>query len=158
MVIHLLIFVTDNKPLLGLFHEKQAVPAQDSSQIQRWALALAMYEYQLMHRKSSEHANADAFSCLPLPECASFTPQPAETVLLMEQMQDSPVASDHIKTWTHRDPVLSQVIQFARNSWSSGSIEKPLRPYWQKRLELSVQEDCLLWGNHVVIPTAGGAT
>ena len=68
-----------------------------------------MYDYHLIHKKGSEHANADAFSRLPLPVTLDTTPQPPEVVLLIEQMRDSPVNTDHIRTWTRRDITLSQV-------------------------------------------------
>ena len=45
-----------------------------------------MYDYTLVHKKSVEHGNADALSQLSLPESISCTPTPAETVLLLEQM------------------------------------------------------------------------
>ena len=110
---HTFSLVTDHKPLLRLFSEKKAVPMQASSRIQHWALTLAMYEYHLMHRKGIEHANADALSRLPLPIVCE-TPQPPETVLLMEQMQDSPVTVDHIRLMTRHDTTLSQILKFVR--------------------------------------------
>ncbi|PIK36208.1 hypothetical protein BSL78_26960 [Apostichopus japonicus] len=59
---------TDHKPLLGLFNEGRAIPPQASARIQRWALTLAMYEYNLKFKPTDAHANADAMSRLPLPE------------------------------------------------------------------------------------------
>ena len=44
--------LTDHKPLLGLFKEQRAIPPQASAHIQRWALTLASYAYQLQFRKS----------------------------------------------------------------------------------------------------------
>ena len=152
---HSFSLITDHKPLEGLFHEDRAIPAQASSRIQRWALTLAMYDYHLIHKKGSEHANADAFSRLPLPVTLDTTPQPPEVVLLMEQMRDSPVNTDHIRTWTRRDTTLSQVVQFVRYGWPMHLNDSSLQSYWQKRTELSLQEECLLWGNRVVIPQIG---
>ena len=152
---HSFSLITDHKPLEGLFHEDRAIPAQASSRIQRWALTLAMYDYHLIHKKGSEHANADAFSRLPLPVTLDTTPQPPEVILLMEQMRNSPVNTDHIRTWTRRDTTLSQVVQFVRYGWPTHLNDSSLQSYWQKRTELSLQEECLLWGNRVVIPQIG---
>jgi len=116
-----------------------------------------MYEYILVHKTSSTHCNADALSRLPIPETIPTTPQPAEIVLLMEQMQDSPVTADHIRLWTRRDPLLSRVMQYVMNGWPNGTVEEHLRPYWQKRLELSCQDGCLLWGSRVIVPPKGRA-
>ena len=76
-----------------------------------------MYEYTIVHRKSSQHVNADALSRLPLPTVISHTPQPAEIILLMEEMKDGPITSRDIKTWTRRDPILSRVVQYVLHGW-----------------------------------------
>ena len=60
--------VTDHKPLLGLLKEDRATSQQASSRIKRWSLFLSNYEYLLVFRNTSAHANADALSRLPLPE------------------------------------------------------------------------------------------
>ena len=137
---------------MGLFNEKQAVPAQASGRIHHWALTLAMYDYHLVSKSGLDHANADALSRLSLPESIPITPQPAETDLLMEQVQKCPITADHIKTWTRHDPVLTHVVRFVQHGWPSGSPDKQLQPFWQKRLELSCQDGCLLWGNCIVLP------
>ena len=148
--------VTDHKPLTALFSRNKAIPIHVSARIQRWALTLSMYDYKLEYKKGSTHNNADAFSRLPLPHRNSDpTPQPAETVLLFEQLQSSPVTADHIRKWTRKDPVLSRVLRCVQQGWPTGSIQEELRPYWHKRLELSSHDGCLLWGSRVVVPKAG---
>ena len=153
------ILSSDHKPLASLFAKDKTVPAQASARIQRWALTLGMYEYELIHKSGATHGNADALSRLPLPGSASEeTPQPAEMVLLFEELQKGPVTAEQIKLWTRRDPVLSRVQQFVLKGWPTGAIEKDLKPYWHKRLELSSHDGCLLWGNRVVVPAAGQAS
>ena len=53
---------TDCKPLLSLFGVKDSVLPQASGQIQQWALTLSMYDYNLIHKKSTEHSNANTLS------------------------------------------------------------------------------------------------
>ena len=90
-------------------------------------------------------------SRLPLPETPEDTPVPAEMVLLMERLDDSPVTVDHIRRWTRQDPQLAQVIQFVQEGWPA-ECNEGFRSYWNKRLELSVQDGCLVWGARVVVP------
>ena len=78
-----------------------------------------MYDYTLIHKKSAEHGNADALSRLPLPETISSTPISAETILLLEQMNEMTVTAEHIKTWAQRDPILSRILQFTQHRWPS---------------------------------------
>ena len=80
---HYFTLVTDHKPLLSLPNEPKGVSQQGSAGIQRWALTLSMYEYTLKFKPTTQHANADALSRLPLPETVT-PPVSPETVLLLE--------------------------------------------------------------------------
>ena len=147
--------VTDHKPLSTLFASDKCVPTHASC-IQRWALTLAMYTYKIKYKCGEAHNNADALSRLPLPHTLSGpTPQPTETVLLFEQLQNSPVTADQIKLWTSKDPILSRVLRCVQNGWPAGSVQHELRPYWHKRFELSCYQGCLLLGSRVVVPEVG---
>ena len=42
--------ITDHKPLLGLFVEHKAMPEHCSPRVQRWAITLAAYDYELKHK------------------------------------------------------------------------------------------------------------
>ncbi|CAB4004480.1 LOW QUALITY PROTEIN: uncharacterized protein K02A2.6-like [Paramuricea clavata] len=121
---------TDHKPLEGLLSDKKGVPTQAAPRIQRWALTLAAYEYKIQYKAGKNNGNADALSRLPLPKMPLSTPQPGETILLMEHLEETPVNSNQIRKWTKRDPVMS-------------------------KLELSVEDGCLLWGTRVIIPPPG---
>ena len=57
--------VTDHRPLLGLFVEERAVSQTLSPRMQRWALSLAAYVYQIIHRPGLSIPQADVLSRLP---------------------------------------------------------------------------------------------
>ena len=69
-------FLQTTKPLLGLFKADKAVPTMASSRIQRWALLLADYDYELVYREDQNHANADDLSRMPLPDTIARVPTP----------------------------------------------------------------------------------
>lgn len=148
------IVTTDHKPLLGLLGENRPIPAMASSRLQRWALTLSAYHYQLMYKPGSSNANADGFSRLPLPSPEVITPQPADYVLVMEQLESTPVNPDKIRQWTNRDKVLSQVKEFIMTSWPE-SRDEELQPYFNRRTELSIHDGCIMWGARVIIPPQG---
>jgi hypothetical protein len=52
---------TDNKPLSLLFGEHTSLPVLSSSRIQRWAIQLSAYNYEIKFRSSGKHGNVDAF-------------------------------------------------------------------------------------------------
>ena len=116
-----------------------------------------MYEYSLTFKPTAEHSNADAMSRLPLPTTLADPPEPMETVLLLEKLETSPVTADRIRTWSRTDRTLSRVIQFVQKGWPDLIDEDVLKPYWRRKLELTCQDSCLIWGNRVIIPDAGRA-
>ena len=106
----------------------------------------------MKHRPGKSNSNADALSRLPLPDTPSNTPLPSEVILMLEQMDSSPITIAQIRTWTRRDPLLSQVFHFVQNGWS---VPQELHPYFTKKDELSIVDNCLLWGTRLVIPKLG---
>ena len=128
--------ITDHKPLLGLLREDCATSPQASARIKRWSLFLSSYEYTLVFRKTSAHANADALSRLPLLVEPATTQTPPELVLLTEHLDDSPVTADDICKWIKKDPRLSQVLQFILQGWPN-HCSSDLEPFFSKRAELT---------------------
>ena len=62
---HRFIIKTDHKPLEGLLNEKKGIPSQAAPRIQRWALTLASYEYEISYKAGQTNGNADGLSRLP---------------------------------------------------------------------------------------------
>ena len=143
---------TDHKPLFrGLLNPERATPLMASSRMQRWALTLQAYEYELLCRPDSENGNADVLSCLLLLDVPETTPVPGDIVHLLETINTSPLDVTKVKMWTVRNPVLSQVLPFVLQGWPVAVEEDTLKPYFVRRGELSVHAGCLL----VKIPPQG---
>ena len=151
---HFIIY-TDHKPLLGLLNPGKSTPLMASSRMQRWALTLLTYAYELIYRPGRENGNADTLSRLPLPDVPQSTPVPGDIINLMENINASPVDALKVKQWTARDPVLSQVMQFVLQGWPPVVADAHLQPYFTRRNELSIQAGCLLWGSQVIVPPQG---
>ena len=62
-----------------------------SSRIQRWALTLLPYEYELLYRPGNENGNADGLSRLPVLDVPGSTRVPRDIVNLLETINTSPV-------------------------------------------------------------------
>ena len=145
---------SDHKPLEHLFSRSRPIPPLASARIQRWALALGTYDYNISYKPGKDQTNADLLSRLPLPEAPREVPVPADTILLMDYLQASPTTASQIKTWTDRDPVLSKLRKMLLQGWQSTN-DQALKPFQSLKNELSVQDDCILCGSRVLIPPQG---
>ena len=70
---------SDHKPLEHIFSSTRPTPSLASARIQRWALALSAYDYQIQYKPRKINSNADALSRLPLPDSPTSVPVPGET-------------------------------------------------------------------------------
>ena len=59
------------------------------------------YEYNLVFRNTTAHANTNALSRLPLPVVPAKTSTPLEIVLLLEHLEGLPVTANDIRVWTN---------------------------------------------------------
>ena len=85
-------------------------------------------------------------------------PIPGNTVLLLQTLDqsDSVVSVKAIWEWTNKDPILAQVRDaIIRGDWKAMRNCQGTSPCRTKQNELSVQDDCVLWANRVVVPRAG---
>ena len=147
--------LTDHKPLLAILGPKKAIPALAAARLQRWAILLSAYSYDIAYKSSSNHNNADGLSRLPLPEsdCTSSIP----SCFNLAQIQALPVSSTSIQRASRTDPILSKVIQYTRKGWPV-RVSDAFKPFSTRRNELTVEGNCLLWGTRVVIPKRLQAT
>lgn len=139
----------------SLPYKQKGVPQQATPRVQRWALTLAAYEYKIAYKAGETNANADALSRLPLSGMPESVPIPGETVLLLEQLDHTPVNSCHIREWTRCDPILSRVYQFTLNGWPNYTPDAELHPYLSRKAELTIEDGCVLWGNRLIVPPQG---
>lgn len=145
--------VTDHEPLLGLFNPKKPLPQMVSPRVLRWSLILAAYDYELEYRRGKEIPNADALSRLPL-DSPDWDPPAPSDVLLLETAPVTQLDSALVSAATKKDPVLSRVLLMTMNGWPSKLSDEKFKPYFCRRNELSVHQNCVLWGSRVIIPTS----
>ena len=143
--------LTDHQPLTSILGPKQGIPPLAAARMQRWALTLSAYTYDITFRSTKSHANADSLSRLPLP-----APKPVEdsedpTIFDVAQLDALPVQASTVATETRADPLLCQVLQWARTGWPT-EVTTPFSQYWARKNELTLQDNCILWGIRVVIP------
>lgn len=139
--------ITDHRPLTFLLGPTKGIPTLAAARIQRWALILTAYQYDIRYKKGTEISNADALSRLPCDK--------GETegeIAFFSYHHQLPITSKEIATATRFDPVLSKVLDYVSNGWPGHIDDGSIRPYFNKNLQLSVENGCILWCNRVVVP------
>nr|XP_054759405.1 uncharacterized protein K02A2.6-like [Lytechinus pictus] len=143
--------ITDHKPLLHLLGPKSSIPTMAASRMQRWAILLSQYDYNIEYLSSKENAVADALSRLPHEDSEDGT----EGSIYVTDVVDSnfPVTASEIAAETQKDSVLKQVYEQTLYGWSETvPMNDELKPYHSRRFELSCDQGCVKWGHRVIIP------
>lgn len=143
------IIFSDHKPLEIIFGSKK-INKVTAHRLQRWAIILAQYDYEIRYRKASMMGNADALSRLPLNE-------PTQVVDCMINFfnitGDLPLKVEDIACETDKDPLLIKLKRFIEtSSWPSILEDPVLIRLNREKFELSVKSGCILFGQRVIIP------
>ena len=140
---------TDHKPLTAILNPTAHVPTLAAARMQRWALILSAYQYDIQYRRSAEHGNADAMSRLP--QASEVTPNP-EDLFYFSYVDELPVTASDIRKATQTDKVLTKVKEYVQNGWPNHMPDTELKPFFVRRNELSIDQGCVMWGSRVIIP------
>ena len=142
--------VTDHKPLTSILNPKKGIPSLAAARLQRWAIILSAYRYEIEFKPTRDHGNADGLSRLPLPKVSVSKPS-AVDVFNVSQLDSCPVTSQQLGQATRRDPILSKVRRYTKSGWPA-QVRGCLTPYWNRRNELTVEGACVMWGIRVIVP------
>ena len=137
--------ISDHKPLEGIFHSSRQLSCMATARIQRWVLTLGTYDYQVIYKPGLSIPHADCLSQLPLPDSPKEVPEAEETLLMLDALETGKVTVQSIKQHTRQDPVLARVLDQVVSGWRNSS-EEALKPYSQRKDELSTVDGCLQWG------------
>ena len=112
--------VTDHRPLLAKLGPKKIIPPLAAARMQRWALLLSAYSYDIEFRTSEKHANADGLSRLPLHTTnpAGYSREP--TIFNISQIESLPITAVDIRQTARKDRTLSLILNDGQDSLSVG--------------------------------------
>ena len=94
---------TDHKSLTTILGPKHGIPPLAAARMQRWALLLSVYHYDIEFKPTSKHANADGLSRLPLKETCSVGNYPDPTLFKLVQLNSLPVTATEVATATRNN-------------------------------------------------------
>ena len=116
--------------------------------------------YDIQYKPTAKHGNADTLSRLPIPEDQQDEQDHSESSKLnlihTVQLEQLPLKATDIAKATEKDPVLAQVYHFIQSGWpkSKSNLDEVLYPYFVRKIQLTVQSDCILNSLQVVIPSS----
>lgn len=140
---------SDHKPLLALFGEHKGIPQMAAGRLQRWALFLSGFNYTFKHIKGSNNGAADGLSRMPLKTTESLVDDLDYFNFLVEDK--IPINSTDIKKEIRSDTTLSTLFRYVRDGWPR-EVPTELKPYSRRELELSIDNDLIMWGYRLIIP------
>lgn len=152
-----LVIVTDHKPLLVIFNNKGCNNILVANRLARWAIILNNYDYEIEYRKTQDHGNSDMLSRFASGEDLDFDKREdrddIEMVCAIQYLTDHVVQTNPyiLMKESKNDPLLSEVIKFTRNGWPK-NYDSNLNYFSKIQNSLSLVNDCLFYGNRVVIP------
>ncbi|XP_043063527.1 uncharacterized protein K02A2.6-like [Drosophila ficusphila] len=151
------ILITDHKPLVTIFNPGKHLPLMTSNRLQRWAIILLAYKFDIQYRSTSAHGNADALSRLPVGTDPDFDKEEEACHTVVEV--STPINSELICNHMDRDELLKQVLQYVSVGWPEKLQpgNEALLPYFNRKLALTLNKKLLCLhtdANRVVIPAS----
>ena len=143
--------VTDHRPLCKLFGHAEGVRPLAAARMQRWALILSAYSYTIQYTPGTANQCADCLSRLPV---SSESIHPAEKGNEIHALNSCcpPVTACDIARTTVKDKTLSKVFTCVQHGSWPHPLPDELVSYHRRKHELTIQDDCILWGKRVIIP------
>ncbi|XP_053395598.1 uncharacterized protein K02A2.6-like [Mercenaria mercenaria] len=144
--------IVDCQALLSIFSPQKQIAVTTAARVQRYALYLSGFNYDIEYKSTKKNSNVDALSRLPVRTQQEDCNDGAD-VFYTSQIEQLPVTSAQIARETRRDKILSRVYEEVQNGWNLSENDSVLKAYANRKSELSIHRGCLLWGIRVVIPT-----
>lgn len=143
---------SDHKALSYILGKNKGIPLTAASRLQRFAVKLAAYDFEVEFISSTDNCQADALSRLPLD--TNFKNNIKEYNYLNFVQESFPLSFKEIKKEVTKDPLLNKIYGYVMFGWPSVSKEQAEKPYFNRRESIHIDHGCLLWGYRIIIPTS----
>ncbi|XP_035792094.1 uncharacterized protein K02A2.6-like [Anopheles albimanus] len=155
------LLLTDHAPLIRIFGSRTGIPVYTANRLQRWALTLLLYDFQIEYVPTDKFGNADILSRLiaehEQPEddyvIASINVDCDICYVVNEATKALPLKFTDVTQETCNDSVLQKAMNFTQKGWPKKKItESELKQLQARSESLSIFDGCLLFGERIVIP------
>ena len=109
---------------------------------------MSAYHYDI---KFHPHANADSLSRLPLENISANDAYNSVSLFNTQQIATVLVDPKQLHLEASNDPVLSKLLIYTKEGWRQ-DFDAQLRLFFRRKLELTVESGCLMWGIKIIVP------
>ena len=141
----------DQMPLRKLFAHNASIPLNCSARVQRWALKLSQFNYEFIYSKGVDNVNSDCLSRIPLSDTEHVC-EPYELIFSINSINVMPITCHDIKNHTNMSKDLTELKHFIKYGFPNRLNNQNLKIFQSKANQLSIFDDCIMFGNRVFIP------
>ena len=147
------VLVIDHKPRIFIFGEKKSIPAMAASREQRWSVFLSAYDYSIKHIADTNNCHSDCLSRLNNEKITSDKNVNDYTHLNCIRENIGAISLDSVIEETKLDKELKIVYKYFLKGWPK-VVKEELKSYKAKEHELTIENECLMWGHLLVVPSS----
>lgn len=158
------ILQTDHKPLLAIFGSKKGIPVFTANRLQRWAVILLSYNFNIRFINTESFSYVDFLSRLINNESkldqefivASIKLEKQIFEVVKSNLNTIPVTYKQISKTYSSDFSMQNLIKFISTDWKkfSATTDEAFLPFYRRRDSLSISGNIVLFGDRVVIPAS----
>lgn len=156
------IFQSDHKPLLAIFGSKKGIPVHTANRLQRYALIMKAYDFQIEYIKTEDFGHADILSRLINSDAVQDEEYVISSIRIESEVlqvlniaiEPLPITHRMIQQATSKCRTLQKIIEYVQNdTWPRNvKMNKELKSFYDRRENLSVVDECLMFAERVVVP------
>lgn len=151
---------TDHKPLLAIFGNKKGIPAHSANRLQRWALTLMSYDFDLEYISTANFGAADILSRL----IGNTEKANEDTVIACIQIDAEvrhvadeitkalPITFNMVRAATKNDSLLQDMVHYIQTGNWPNQKSSDVKCFFARKDDLSIVDDCIMYAERLVIP------
>ncbi|XP_037928832.1 uncharacterized protein K02A2.6-like [Teleopsis dalmanni] len=149
----------NHKPLLAIFGDKTGIKVHQANRLQRWAIKLIAYDFELKFISTNSFGYADVLSRLihntinPSEDyvIAAVEFQIESKQILHNSLDKLPLTSKMITYEPAKDKVLAKILEYVTEGWPSNCNISELKAYFNRKNDICIVDGCLMFGQRIII-------
>lgn len=146
---------TDHQPLVGIFGAGKMLSPIIANRLQRFAIRLSIFDFQLKYRPGTRNQLADVLSRLPVKGAQEDLEQEENGISQLNTIlfnnEEMSLNFEVIKKFSKLDPELIKIREYITSGWPK-EVPAEFKDFVNKKEDLSYEGDILLYQGRIVVP------